>query len=326
MEDDTKNQTITTKNFLSISILASALILSGAWVYTARLRTAKTSNEVPAGSSSETSKASVVSSKQTSQISLEEKILPSKGVVLPIKWGDLGVKMISVGVIDKTKLEAIYAARGGLTEAEKKLLEDGNVDKIKITKSNSGLLLNLFWALGLGTKNDILDRGPMMTYSGAGLPAEALAKAGNFASTGGWTLAVGGAMEHYSRHPFIILTPEQQKLVEVVSKNIYRPCCGNSTYFPDCNHGMAMLGLLELMASQGVSEKEMYKTALQVNSYWFPDTYLTIGKYLESKGIALASVDPKEILGADYSSASGYRQIQSLITEPIQRGGGGCGI
>ena len=59
-------------------------------------------------------------------------------------------------------------------------------------------------------------------------------------------------MNHYSMHRFIVLTPEQQALVEKVSKGIYRPCCGNSVYFPDCNHGMAMLGLLELMASQGV--------------------------------------------------------------------------
>src|SRR3989344_7376730 len=98
--------------------------------------------------------------------------------------------------------------------------------------------------------------------------------AGNFASTGGWTLAKGDAMDHYSAHPFIMLSREHQELVERVSKGIYRPCCNNSTHFPDCNHCMAMLGLLELMASQGVSEEDMWKAALAVNSYWFPDTYL----------------------------------------------------
>ena len=40
------------------------------------------------------------------------------------------------------------------------------------------------------------------------------------------------------------------KIVEEIAGNIYRPCCGNSTAFPDCNHGMAMLGLIELMVSQ----------------------------------------------------------------------------
>jgi len=52
---------------------------------------------------------------------------------------------------------------------------------------------------------------------------------------------------------------------------------------------MAMLGLLELMAAQGVGEEEMYKAALAVNSYWFPDTYLTIAEYMQNKGILIAN-------------------------------------
>lgn len=151
--------------------------------------------------------------------------------------------------------------------------------------------------------------------------------AGRFASTGGWTLAKDDAMNHYSKHKFVTLTYEQQKLVEQVSKNIYRPCCGNSTHFPDCNHGMAMLGFLEILASQGVGEKEMYSAALALNSYWFPDTYLTIAKYLSTKGTSWKDADPKGILAADFSSASGYQKILTEVTPPERRGGGrGCGV
>ena len=139
-------------------------------------------------------------------------------------------------------------SQGGLDEETKKLLYQSGNGNLKITEENSGKILNLLWAFGLGNKNEILLKGPMMDpqYGGAG----------RFASTGGWTIAKGSAMEHYSNHEFIKLTKEQQTLVENVSQNIYRPCCGNSTYFPDCNHGMAMLGLLELMASEGVSEEK----------------------------------------------------------------------
>jgi len=257
----------------------------------------------------------------------EERVLPSSGVTLPVVWGDLGIKMASVGVIDTEKLEAIYKTRGGLSAEMQKLLYGESNGNLRITPENASELLNLFWALGLGTKNEILEKGPMMTYSGAASPAEALAKAGNFASTGGWILAKGDAMDHYSRHLFIVLTPEQQRLVERVSQNIYRPCCGNSVYFPDCNHGMAMLGLLELMASEGVSEEEMYRVALQVNSYWFPDTYLTIAKYFENRGVEWSKVNPKEALGSAYSSAQGYRQILEEIEPPQSSGGGGgCGV
>ena len=149
----------------------------------------------------------------------------------------------------------------------------------------------------------------------------------NFASTGGWAIAKGNTMDHYSRHEFIKLTLEQQKLVEEVSKNIYRPCCDNPTYFPDCNHGMAMLGLLELLASQGVSESDMYKIALAVNSYWFPDAYLTIAKYLkEKKNIDWEDANPKEILGRNYSSASGYQQVLKQVVPPVNNQGQGCGV
>ena len=151
--------------------------------------------------------------------------------------------------------------------------------------------------------------------------------AGNFASTGGWTIAQGSAMDHYSKHKFFNLTSDQQALVDKISRGIYRPCCGNSTHFPDCNHGMAMLGLLELMASQGASEQDIWKAALAVNSYWFPDTYMTIAAYMKSKGIEWKDANPQEILGAGYSSGQGYAKIASQVVAPSSsQSGGGCGV
>jgi len=150
-------------------------------------------------------------------------------------------------------------------------------------------------------------------------------KAGNFASTGGWTLAKGSAMDHYNMHEFVKLTPDQQILVERVAKNIYRPCCDNSTYFPDCNHGMAMLGLLELIASQGINEQDMYKVALQVNAFWFPSQYEAIKSFFASKKIDWNTVDPKEILGAQYSSSSGFQKMLSQMAPQEQKGGASCG-
>ena len=178
-----------------------------------------------------------------------------------LNWSNMGIKMLETRVIDKEKFENLYNQRGGLSEPEKKLLYGtGNRDLV-ITLENSGMMLNMLWALGLGNKNPILENGPMMDsrYGGAE----------RFASTGGWTLSEGNAMNHYSMHSLVTLTDEEQALVERVAKNVYRPCCKNSTYFPDCNHGMAMLGLMELMASQGATEDDMYKRAAEVNALWF---------------------------------------------------------
>ena len=295
---------------LEISILLSSLLVVGALVYSAN---AKKDLRGKAETIAKSDKAEKVIEDNYSQ-----KVIPEDGVVLPAKWGDLGAKMASVGVINKAKLEELYASRGGLNDEERKLLERLDNGYLRITPENSGFVLNLLWALGLGNKNEILDNGPMTDKKYGG--------AGRFASTGGWTLAEGDPMNHYSKHRFIVLTPEQQALVEKVAKGIYRPCCGNSVYFPDCNHGMAMLGLLELMASQGVSEEEMYKAALAVNSYWFSDTYITIAKYLKSQGKDWSNADPKEILGYNYSSGPGYQKLLEKIENPEIKGGGGCSV
>jgi len=288
---------------LPASIIVAAAMIASAWIYTGGLGY-RENQPAP--------------EERARQSALEEVVLPSDGVLLPVVWRDLGIQMVRSGVIDKEKFEKLYESRGGLGQDEKKLLDSADNENIKITEENSGFILNLFWALGLGTKNEILASGPMADarYGGAG----------NFASTAGWTLARGNAMDHYSKHSFVTLTREQQAMVERVSRNIYRPCCDNSTYFPDCNHGMAMLGLLELMASQGVSEEEMYRAALEVNAYWFPDTYLTIAQYLNAKGIDWQEANPQEILGVGFSSISGYRRILDSVDAKAQPQGSGCGV
>jgi hypothetical protein len=254
-----------------------------------------------------------------SNTKLLENVLPEGGFVLPINWSNLGKQMTESGVIDKVKFEELYASRGGLSKEDLELLYGENNENIVMNRENSGILLNMLWAFGLANKNRILEQGPMVDEKYGG-------DAGRFASTGGWNISVGDSMNHYSKHAFIILTEEQQTLVERVSKNIYRPCCGNSTYFPDCNHGMAMLGLLELLASEGASEKEMYDIALAVNSYWFPDTYLTLAEYFAQNGTDWKDVDSKEVLSAKYSSGQGYLNIIEKMEPVNARSGAGCGV
>ncbi len=239
------------------------------------------------------------------------------GIVLPVRWSSLGKKLAEAGVLDATKVEELYAQRGGLTEAEKNMISGDYDGEIILTRNNSSLWLNLLWALGLGNKNAVLSAGPMTDpkYGGAGV----------FASTGGWPLARGSTMSHYGAHNFIALTIEQQALVEKVSKNVYRPCCDNPTYFPDCNHGMAMLGLLELAAFQGAGENELYAIALSANSMWFPDQYETIKQYFEKRGEEWGKIDPRVILSKDFSSSSGYSRVLAEVAPLPSSSGSSCG-
>ncbi|OGC48624.1 hypothetical protein A2W32_04005 [candidate division WWE3 bacterium RBG_16_37_10] len=245
---------------------------------------------------------------------IEQKI--PQEVKLPIRWADLGKKLNETGVIDNVKFTEVM---GSLSASDQKLLEGTDNSEIVMNQSNSRLILNLLWAFGLANKNDVLDIGEMKQNP---------SQTGNMASTGGWTISKGSAMNHYSMHNFVSLTSDQQKMVEEMSKNIYRPCCNNSTHFPDCNHGMAMLGLLELMAANNVSEQEAYKVALNVNALWFPQQYQELAVYFSENGKNWNQINAKEALGINYSSASGYKQMRAQIKslpQPAQ-GGGGCGV
>jgi len=277
---------------LSIAFVISSILIAAAMIYSAGLK-------------------SLGNQKQNT-------VVPLAGVELPTKWGNLGKRLIEAGVIDSQQFEALYATRGGLTEEQKKLLYGEDNGNLVISPENSGFILNLLWALGLGNENEILKNGEMTNpqYGGAA----------NFASTGGWTLAKSDAMGHYSKHQFIILTAEQQALIEQISKNIYRPCCGNPAHFPDCNHGMAMLGFLELAASQGASENQLYGMALVLNSYWFPQNYQTIAQYFKNRGIDWDKINAQEVLGQNFSSASGYQRILTQLTPQPRQGGGSCGV
>lgn len=266
------------------------------------------------------SKESSAQSEQLNQekiAKLAQAVLPDEGIILPIEWRNLSQQLIETGVIDQVKFEDLYKERDQFDDEMKQLIENSGDSQIKITTENANVLLNLFWAFGLANKNPILENGPMTDPRNGGVQG--------FASTGGWNLASGNAMDHYSKHEFVILTPKQQTLVEKMAKNIYRPCCNNSTYFPDCNHGMAMLGLLELMAASGNSEESIYKVALQVNSYWFPGYYPLIAEYKQTQGVAWDKVDAKEVLGAKFSSAGGYKSIEAKVSPSGKNRGASCG-
>ena len=205
-------------------------------------------------------------------------------------------------------------------ETEKKMLAtlvaNGTIDPAKLSQVTE---LNLLWAFGLANKNQVLESGPI-TDTRYGGPT-------NMASVGGWTVTTGSVMDHYNKHALTTMTSDQQALVEKIAKGIYRPCCNNSTYFPDCNHGMAMLGLLEYLASQGATEDQMWNAAITANMSWFPDQYQTIAQYLKIKGVDAKSVTPQMLLGAEYSSGSGFSRIAAQVPQTQQqKGGGGCGV
>lgn len=247
---------------------------------------------------------------------LDQEVTPDAGIELPISWGDLPMKLVTAGVIDQTKFIDTVKPTG----SDAGVFMKESTDHIRITKANSQFIVDMLWAVGLSQKSVVYTDGPM--------GKEYKAKVGNFSSTGGWTLARGSATNYLNQLDLIALTDAQQQKVAEIAKNVYRPCCGNSTWFPDCNHGMAALAAIEMMVAASVDEKTIYRNVLALNSYWFSETYLTTATYFARQGIAWEKVDAKEVLGAKYSSGQGAQEIAAKVGPlPYQpkRSGGGCG-
>lgn len=268
----------------------------------------------PESESAESENASL-----TSQISLPDSYQ------LPVSFGDIGPQLLAAGAINYDRFVQIYERAGqALNEVQQAILSEGSEAPIVIDQDNAYFLLNFLWALGLTNQNPLLDEGPLMQYSEGDV--------GRFASTGGWSIGQRPATELYSSASLVSLTPEQQARLENVANNVYRPCCDNHTSFADCNHGMAMLGLLELMAGQGISEDEMFEAAKYVNSFWFPQQALETAAFFQATmDLAYDDVNGRMAVGPEVFSGSGFRSVHEWLTsngqlEQTPNSGGGCGV
>ncbi len=256
---------------------------------------------------------------------LYDQVNPPDGYELPVTYGELGPMLLEAGAIDLDQLEGLYAASGvPLIGLQRTILTEGSEERIVITRENARFMLHFFWALGLANQNPILDNGPLQTNSGGDI--------GRFASTGGWSLGQKPATELYSSAAIIPLSSDQQARVEQVAAQVYRPCCNNATIFPDCNHGMAMLGLLELLSASDVSEEKMLEAAKYVNAFWFPQQALEVGLFIQvTQGLDFDSIDASLAVGPELFSAAGYSNVNAWLADAglLDQGAGrgsNCGV
>jgi len=193
-------------------------------------------------------------------------VIPTTGIQTGIVFEDSITKLIAAGVIDPGKF------RGGtnkLPASVERLLRSPSNDPIVFNKDTAPYLVDLLWPIGLANRAAFNEQSPLNTIS---IPT--------FASTRGWTTGrEPNGYVYFNKVDVVRLTGAQQRMVEAVARTTYRPCCNNSTFFQDCNHGSALLGLLELAASQGAKPKYLYRLGVTANSYWFPDQYAATGLY-----------------------------------------------
>ena len=243
--------------------------------------------------------------------------IPAGGYQSRVVLGDSIVKLVKEGVIEPKKLEAIYARRGGIPVELQDALSRPSYRPIRLTRKNADVYVNQLWPLGLANWMAANKFSPLKGPSGQ-----------SFASTGGWNLGRkknGGV--YFNRFPIVRLTAQQEALVVKIARHTYRPCCDNSTFFQDCNHGSALLGLLALGAAQGLTEKELYREALAFNAFWFPDTYVHTALYFKAvRNMQWQDVDAREVMSAEFSSASGWQTkvARELVRRGLLPGQGGA--
>ncbi len=278
---------------------------------------------LPAHPSSVLINAGLKGAYATTTVQVSEEVIPKEGFQTKIVLGNIVPTMVADGIIDVSKVEALYKNSGGMPPDEMKMLTQSSNTPLTINASNANWLIDILWPIGLSNKMVINEQSPIAGKN-----------VNNFASTGGWSLGKqnsGGA--YFNAYSLIPLTSAQEQRVKQIAGNVYRPCCDNSTFFQDCNHGSAALALVELGVAQGLSDADIYKTLLDFNSFWFQQEYVETALYFKViKNTDWSAIDPKLILTKDYSSISGWsKNVDAVVSKipgliPQTQTGGSCGV
>jgi hypothetical protein len=90
---------------------------------------------------------------------------------------------------------------------------------------------------------------------------------------------------------------------------------------------------MQLGASQGLQESELYREALAFNSFAFEPYYVRTALFFAvERSVAWRDVNPKVIMGEEYSSGSRWRANVGAWVErnpdliPQAEGGAKCGV
>jgi hypothetical protein len=93
---------------------------------------------------------------------------------------------------------------------------------------------------------------------------------------------------------------------------------------------MAMLGLLELLASQDASVDDMFEAVKYMNAYWFPQQALETAIFLKSeKNLDFSQADGRFLAGREIFSGTGFANVHKTLQangllQTVPGGENGC--
>ncbi len=254
--------------------------------------------------------------------SIAEQVYPVQGFTLPVKWGSIPNQLVDSGALNLSFVEgSLISANQPLTNGELGLLNGTNKGNVTFSHGSALFTLYMLWAVGINNRNPIINNGPVMNYGGSPY---------DLASTSGYGPLGKLSLGNLS---LIGLNASQQDLVDMIASNVYRPCCNNPAMFPDCNHGAAQLGLIELMATQGKNETQIYNALKEFNSFYYPQQYFDTAVFFDyTQGRSWNSVPADDVLGYNFSSATGYSNVykvlesSNVLNQVGSSSGGSCSV
>jgi hypothetical protein len=238
---------------------------------------------------------------------LVSEVAQPNGVPLPpVRFGNTVGKLVQASALNASAVRQAMNNSGEQFASYEANILSGNPQTenlVILNSSDSSFILNVLWAIGINNNNAILNSGPVVLK---GNPF-------TYASTAGYAplgkLSLGGI-------DLLTLTAEEQVIAEQVAANTYRPCCDNPAAFPDCNHGAAALGLIELMASQGFNSTSIYGALKQFESFYFPQDFVYEALfYFVSQGLTWDQVPGDQALSIHHATLTGKGYVQQYLTE-----------
>ena len=336
--------------YYSALILISLIAISYAVVYTLHINilgnfgAAHTTTNTSGSYQNLANTSRVLSSNTINQTILAAQVVPKTGYTLSFKWGDSVHKLVEAGALNPSNLSILLNnSKEPLTPVEKAILNGTYTGYVQFNSTNVEFVQLVLWSLGINNNNTIVNNGPIINasipYANSINNNVTLKQKLNqnvtpqwvasryFASTGGYGPI--GKLQ-LGMLNILSISPSEQIIADYTAENSYRPCCNNPTAFPDCNHGAAALGLIELLASQGANQSQIFTAVKYFNQYQFPQQYSEIAAYFDSHGKNYSQVSSNEVMGYNFSSLSGYENahqylIKNGILAPPSGSSASCG-
>ncbi len=318
------NKRIIAKNRVVYPIIFTFILISvivAAYALTQNPLTSHTqANKTQSTYHNTTNTTKTLSGNSISQAILYAQVTPQTGYTISFKWGNSIKKLVDAGALNVSNLTIILNnSHQPLTLSEKEILNGTYTGYIQFNSTNTEFVQLVLWGLGINDNNTIITKGPIINASipyANSINNNATLKqklnqnvtpywvAGRyFASTGGYGPI--GKLQ-LGMLNILSLSPSEQIIADYTAENSYRPCCDNPTAFPDCNHGATALGLIELLASQGANQSQIFSAVRYFNQYQFPQQYTEIAAYFDSQGQNYSQVNSSKVMGYSFSSLSGY--------------------